>query len=291
MYVGIGEKSYPCMAYLALMSDKDPTVVKNAFITDFDSGVKLNPYSAFFVLNAHFRSTCSKYPIIAFKKKESAHNFIHYYGGDIRDFDFALAVANNDLAVDAPVIERRKHQEIVRGKAIFAQKCHGNQPHCLPLKSHDAYSLQIFLDNRQSLSKSLLKQTINVPLEAKCLVCGMFVHKYPKWTTQIVTKNQENHFFDGVKDMMKFYYQPSLYHRNDTIDDFTHIFVSDYYTLEKIEARNAIFVSGSDVYGPMGYELIPFKNKADALEFSKAHKGKKILSFDAITPQIIWSLD
>ena len=30
------------------------------------------------------------------------------------------------------------------------------------------------------------------------------------------------------------------------------------------KAKEAFFVIGSDVYGPMGHELIPFASKADA---------------------------
>ena len=45
---------------------------------------------------------------------------------------------------------------------------------------------------------------IEVPEDAKCPVCGMFVSKYPKWVAQIKIKMDIYHYFDGVKDMMKF---------------------------------------------------------------------------------------
>lgn len=254
--VGTGIKTYPCMAYLALATDKNPNTIKSAFVTDFHSGEQLNPHNAFFVLNSHFHTTCSKYPIVAFKDKRMANSFASYYGGDVRDFDFALFVAKKDLEVDEPILTLRMLREVSQGQTPLSPK-----------------------------------KTINVPVEAKCLVCGMFVRKYPKWTTQMVTRNKENHYFDGVKDMMKFYFEPSAYHHHYTFQDFTHLFVSDYYTLEKIEAREAFFVSGSDVYGPMGHELIPFKKEADAIEFSQSHKGKKVLPFGKITQQIVRSLD
>ena len=48
---------------------------------------------------------------------------------------------------------------------------------------------------------------------------------------------------------------------------------------------------GSDVYGPMGHELIPFFTKEDAAEFKKDHKGTRILVFEQITPAVIRKLD
>lgn len=282
---------HPCLAYLLLAADEDPDVIKGAFVTDFHSGAKLNPFDAFFVLNSHIRSTCSKYPIVAFGDEKMANSFTSKYGGDVRNFDFALAVAKKDLEVDEPILTARKLREVMRGYAIFTLKCHNDVIQCSSLKPHDASSLHAFLENRHLIHKNIQKKTIDVPTEAKCPVCGMFVHKYPKWTSQIVVQNTHSHFFDGVKDMMKFYFEPSLYHHSHTPRDFTHIFVSDYYTLEKIEAKEAFFVAGSNVYGPMGYELIPFKNEADAIEFSGSHNGKKVYPFHKITKEIVWSLD
>jgi copper chaperone NosL len=58
-----------------------------------------------------------------------------------------------------------------------------------------------------------------------------------------------------------------------------------------MDVRTAFFVIWSDVYGPMGHELIPFENEADAKQFMKEHKGKRILRFQEIRPKIIHSLD
>ncbi|HGZ71081.1 MAG TPA: nitrous oxide reductase accessory protein NosL, partial [Nitratifractor sp.] len=67
--------------------------------------------------------------------------------------------------------------------------------------------------------------------------------------------------------------------------------VSDFYTLEAIDAREAFYVVGSNVYGPMGNELVPFKSEKEAQNFMQEHKGKKILKFKDITPQIVMGLD
>ena len=98
-------------------------------------------------------------------------------------------------------------------------------------------------------------------------------------------------YFDGVKDLMKFYLNPSPYQSTKSRPETAAVFVTDYYSLENIEGTRAYYVIGSDVFGPMGKELIPFGKEAEAREFLKDHKGKRILRFQEITPEILKTLD
>lgn len=125
----------------------------------------------------------------------------------------------------------------------------------------------------------------------KCPVCGMFVAKYPDFVAQIVFKDGSQVFFDGVKDMMKYYFNLPKYAPAKTTADIGAILVADYYKLTKIEGHQAWYVNGSDVNGPMGKELIPFQDEAAAKEFKVDHKGTAILQFKDITPEIIKPLD
>jgi nitrous oxide reductase accessory protein NosL len=132
--------------------------------------------------------------------------------------------------------------------------------------------------------------TDEVSDQTRCTVCGMFVAKYPNWIAQIQYADPaQTRFFDGPKDMMAFYFYPELYNgaQRETITD---IFVKDYYSLNWLSARDAFYVIGSDIYGPMGHELIPFGAREAAESFSKDHHGKKILTFTEITPELIESL-
>jgi nitrous oxide reductase accessory protein NosL len=125
----------------------------------------------------------------------------------------------------------------------------------------------------------------------KCPVCGMFVYKYPDWVGQIVFKDGSIAFFDGAKDLFKYYYNLKKYNPEKTTKDIAAIYVTEYYDMKTIDAGSAFFVVGSDVYGPMGKELIPFVSKADAEAFKKDHKGKRILRFEDIKPGVIKKLD
>lgn len=125
----------------------------------------------------------------------------------------------------------------------------------------------------------------------KCPVCGMFVAKYPDWISQVVFKDGTVFFFDGAKDMFKFYFNLKRYSPKRTIDDISAIYVTDYYNLNPIDGFTAIYVIGSDIYGPMGRELIPFGKNHEALEFKRDHKGKEILKFQNLSPDIMKGLD
>ena len=125
----------------------------------------------------------------------------------------------------------------------------------------------------------------------KCPVCGMFVAKYPDFLAEILFKDGSCAVFDGTKDMFKYYFNLKKYNPQKRLEDIDSIYVTDYYNLTLMDGYQTFYVTGSDVYGPMGKELIPLEKEADAKEFMKDHKGQSILRFKGITYQIIKGLD
>jgi len=125
--------------------------------------------------------------------------------------------------------------------------------------------------------------------KTSCSVCGMFVAKYVSWITQIRLVDTSSQFFDGVKDMLVFYHNPQKY-SNYSQKDIQELWVKDYYSLEWIDGFEAFYVVGSDVYGPMGQEFIPFAQRVAADNFLADHKGTEILIFDEITDKRVQSM-
>ena len=130
-----------------------------------------------------------------------------------------------------------------------------------------------------------------VPATAKCPVCGMFVAKFPDWTATVRFKDGTTLFYDGPKDMFIHYFDIARYTPGKRQDDIVALTVKEYYSLAPIDARAAFFVIGSDVYGPMGSELIPFKTEKEAKSFKLDHKGTRIVRFTDITRQTVKSLN
>lgn len=125
----------------------------------------------------------------------------------------------------------------------------------------------------------------------KCPVCGMFVAKYPDFIAVITFSDRNRVFFDGVKDMMKCYFNLPKYYPSKKHEDVARIDVTDYYSLDLIDGFKAFYVLGSDIYGPMGRELIPFEKEDDASQFVKDHKGKAVYKFENINHDIVKGLD
>jgi copper chaperone NosL len=124
-----------------------------------------------------------------------------------------------------------------------------------------------------------------------CPVCGMFVAKYPEWVAAVVFKDGHTHYFDGAKDLFKFMRDVGKFDPGHRSADIVIVAVTDYYGVKTLDARDAFFVVGSDVLGPMGHELVPLATKQDAEEFMADHKGKRILSFDQVGAELLKSLD
>lgn len=125
----------------------------------------------------------------------------------------------------------------------------------------------------------------------KCPVCGMFVAKYTDFIAKVIFEDDTYAVFDGSKDMFKYLLNIPKYNPAQKEGRIRQILVTDYYSMRGIDGRIAWFVVGSDVFGPMGRELIPFGLEAEAVEFAKDHNGKKILRFDNINGDLIGTLD
>ncbi len=119
----------------------------------------------------------------------------------------------------------------------------------------------------------------------RCPVCGMFVYPYRDWLATLIFQDGSQLHFDGAKDLFRYYY--SLPNKNDsrTRDAIDAIYVTDYYSTRQLPVEQVYLVLGSDVYGPMGKEMIPVAGEDAAKTFARDHKGETIITFEQLTPQ------
>ncbi len=261
---------------------------------------------AFYVVGSSKKGTMTMTSKYAFGTKSAADKFVAEFGGEVMDFSAACKVARKALAGENKMIDKKRAKAAGKGKKIFDSMCGDTKlpefssiaeaksylavsSTCGELNDGQYQALAIYLVKEYGSGAS--SEVIVVPEKAKCPVCGMFVAKYPKWTAVIEASDGKNYYFDGVKDMMKFIFNPAKYHSNLTMADFKHIKVSDYYTIGTVDALNAWYVIGSNVFGPMGDELVPFGSKDDAETFMKDHFGDKVLPFDALNEKLVLDLD
>jgi copper chaperone NosL len=119
----------------------------------------------------------------------------------------------------------------------------------------------------------------------RCPVCGMFVKPYPTWMAALRFPGGRVEYFDGPKDLFRRYF--ALGPEGKKAEPL----VTDYYSTRVIPAREAWFVSGSDILGPMGHELVPLASEGEARGFKRDHGGASPLAFESVTPQTMKDLE
>ena len=297
-----GHKEQYCSLHcLAEVHKNHEEKIKTIQVVDTNSLKLIDATKAFYVVGSSKEGTMSPISEYAFLTKEEAEKFKKEFGGEIHNFEETLKFSKERLTKDNEILDEKRVPIAKKGKKIFETMCDAklekefnsigeakqyliDNNSCKNLDAQMLQAVSVYLYNPfYAADKSKM---IEVPKDAKCPVCGMFVAKYPKWAAQIQIQDGHNHYFDGVKDMMKFYFNPTKYHAHSN-EQISQINVTDYYTLEAIDGKKAYYVIGSNVYGPMGEELIPFKNENEAKKFMTDHFGKKVVSFDEIKEDIL----
>lgn len=254
---------------------------------------------AYYVVGSNIKGTMTKNSKFAFGTQEAAQLFLNEHRGRVVRFSEANELAKKDFINDMKMISTKKRKKVFpMGKKIVTKMCDAKK--LSALHAHTLLELKFEIKKNEICGKLNEKQlqmaslylmmkkngdgvftsAISVPENAKCPICGMFVAKYPKWAARIVS-SKGIFYFDGAKDFFKYYLKSPE----------GKLSVTDYYTLKGLDANKAFYVVGSNVFGPMGNELIPFETKTQAVQFFKDHKGKRIFTFSKVDAKLVHSLD
>ena len=295
--------------YFMLKDKKDYGFEKSSIkVIDYFTEEKVLATKAYFLINSKIRGIAYKSAIIAFKNKASALKLSKKYGGEVVNFDKAFLIASKNYERAQRRLNLiKKKRSYLKGEKIFKKLCKKDfDPKeyleinelkieileaniCKKMSESHLQDLALYLWDVKRFPKKFSKKII-VHEKARCPVCAMFVAKYPRWAAQIKTK-KEKLYFDGVKDLMKFYFNPKKWAYDYETSDIKEILVTDYYSQEAINGFEAFYVIGSDTYGPMGHELIPFESFEDAKTFKNDHGASKILKFNEIDEKGVYKLD
>lgn len=114
----------------------------------------------------------------------------------------------------------------------------------------------------------------------RCAVCGMFVAPFPQWVSVLEFKDGRRFYFDGPKDLFICFFDVAAQIPGASPDQIAGVYVTEYYSTRLLPATEVLFVTGSDVLGPMGQELVPVLGREAAETFRRDHAGQKIMRFD-----------
>lgn len=114
----------------------------------------------------------------------------------------------------------------------------------------------------------------------RCVVCNMVPAKYPKFNAQALTADKKRFHLCSTQCLFELLKEPRKYGAgtNEVGDVWVHDYVSGRYLFGK----NAYYVVGSKILGPMGYEAIAFDLKSEAMDFIRENGGQ-VLKFNNVT--------
>lgn len=111
----------------------------------------------------------------------------------------------------------------------------------------------------------------------RCAQCGMFVDIAPTWQTGATTGSGRAIRFDTPRCLVAWLRTPAG-------RDAREPWVTDYYTQRRLPAREAQYLIGSDVIGPMGPDFVPVATADLAARFREDHHATRVLPFDELDP-------
>jgi copper chaperone NosL len=107
----------------------------------------------------------------------------------------------------------------------------------------------------------------------RCPVCAMKVDNHRKFVSAIQLNDKTTYYFCGTGCMIRSWMHPEIF-LGAARADLRLPVVREYFTGREIDARQAIWVAGSDVVGPMGPALVPLKDEKALKVFMQRHGGK-----------------
>jgi copper chaperone NosL len=115
----------------------------------------------------------------------------------------------------------------------------------------------------------------------RCPKCGMDVTQAPRWTAGLTRE-------DGTD--LTFCSPRCLFAWKLKVGAEGQIWVTEYYSQQRLPAEQMQFVIGSDVMGPMGPALVPVKGQEAAEQFRYDHDGERTIEMAEITVELLQSL-
>jgi len=129
-----------------------------------------------------------------------------------------------------------------------------------------------------------------VPMDARCPVCGMYPARSRAWAAQVIFADGDAQFFDSPLSLLLYLDNVAHYTRGRSADAIVARYVTDAATRQWIAAEQAFYVHGSSALGPMRAGNLPALASADAARQFARQRGGRVLAFGEIDAALLRSL-
>ncbi|MGD9210826.1 MAG: nitrous oxide reductase accessory protein NosL [Desulfobacteraceae bacterium] len=116
----------------------------------------------------------------------------------------------------------------------------------------------------------------------RCPLCAMFPARYPEFSCALKLTDNRTYYFCSPRCLLRVWGEPTRFLKVSK-DKITHIIVRHYFTGEQMDGKTALWVSGSNVIGPMGPALVPLKTHSEVATFKKRHGAKQVFRLMELT--------
>jgi nitrous oxide reductase accessory protein NosL len=147
------------------------------------------------------------------------------------------------------------------------------------------YAVLLFLIVSLAMASGAFSQTPEIESHKKCPLCSMYPARYPKFNCQIVFNDGSYEAFDSAIGLLVYLHFPDK--TGLKLKPVAGIYFKDYLKEGWLGADKAIFVTGSEIRGPMGVQFLPVDSEQAANELKKQAQGKDIIHFKMINRQYL----
>jgi nitrous oxide reductase accessory protein NosL len=107
----------------------------------------------------------------------------------------------------------------------------------------------------------------------RCPVCAMRPKQHAKFASAIELKDGTTYYFCGTGCMLRTWLHPDAF-VGAAREQLKRAVVREYFSGDHVDAAGVVWVTGSDVVGPMGPAIVPLADEQAAETFKKRHGGK-----------------
>jgi copper chaperone NosL len=126
---------------------------------------------------------------------------------------------------------------------------------------------------------------LQVSLQDRCPVCGMFPAKWPDDAAAMVVGDDLTYYFCSNGCLLRAFRHPAKYLGVDP-KKVIRLVVKDYFTGKSLDANDAFWVAGSDALGPMGPALVALSSDQAMRTFMARHGGSLVFRLDKMDEEL-----